>query len=151
MEAGALTLLCRGSKVALGFRWQVILCSWIKRGILGSAHPGTWYCSTSAAMLIVGGARFVSTLLKSVTISLFPCSGRDCCLCTTQPGDSSHSCRSLLLMKPTTVMSSANLIKRVELCDSLHSWVSKVKRRKLNTHPVFRVMVLEVLLLTCTA
>ncbi len=31
-------------------------------------------------------------------------------------------------------MLSANLMKRLELCDSLQSWVSRVKRRGLSTH-----------------
>ncbi len=30
-------------------------------------------------------------------------------------------------------MSSANLMKRLELCDSVQSWVSRVKRRGLST------------------
>ncbi len=42
-------------------------------------------------------------------------------------------------------MSSANLMKRLELCDGVQSWVSRVKRRGLSTHPwggpVFSVMV----------
>ncbi len=49
-------------------------------------------------------------------------------------------------------MSSANLMKRLELCDSVQSWVSRVKRRGLSTHPwgapVFSVMVLDVLMPT---
>ncbi len=32
-------------------------------------------------------------------------------------------------------MSSANLMKRLELCDGVQSWVSRVKRRGLSTHP----------------
>ncbi len=44
-------------------------------------------------------------------------------------------------------MSSANLMKRLELCDGVQSWVSRVKRRGLSTHPwgapVFSVMVLK--------
>ncbi len=39
-------------------------------------------------------------------------------------------------------------MKRLELCDGVQSWVSRVKRRGLNTHhwgaPVFSVMVLDV-------
>ncbi len=58
-------------------------------------------------------------------------------------------------MRPTTVVSSANLMKRLELCDGVQSWVSRVKRRGLSTHPwgapVFSVMVLDVLLPTRTA
>ncbi len=45
-------------------------------------------------------------------------------------------------------LSSANLMKRLELCDGVQSWVSRVKRRGLSTHPwgapVFSVMVLDV-------
>ncbi len=44
-------------------------------------------------------------------------------------------------------MSSTNLMKRLELCDGVQSWVSRVKRRGLSTHPwgapVFSVMVLD--------
>ncbi len=58
-------------------------------------------------------------------------------------------------MTPTTVVSSANLMKRLELCDGVQSWVSRVKRRGLSTHPwgapVFSVMVLDVLMPTRTA
>ncbi len=58
-------------------------------------------------------------------------------------------------MRPTTVVSSANLMKRLELCDGVQSWVSRVKRRGLSTHPwgapVFSVMVLDVLMPTRTA
>ncbi len=32
-------------------------------------------------------------------------------------------------------MSSANLMKRLELFDGVQSWVSRVKRRGLSTHP----------------
>ncbi len=49
----------------------------------------------------------------------------------------------------------ANLMKRLELCDGVQSWVSRVKRRGLSTHPwgapVFSVMVLDVLMPTRTA
>ncbi len=52
-------------------------------------------------------------------------------------------------------MSSANLMKRLELCDGVQSWVSRVKRRGLSTHPwggpVVSVMVLDVLMPTRTA
>ncbi len=58
-------------------------------------------------------------------------------------------------MRPTTVVSSANLMKRLELCDGVQSWVSRVKRMGLSTHPwgapVFSVMVLDVLMQTRTA
>lgn len=51
-------------------------------------------------------------------------------------------------------MSTASLINRLELDVGVQSWVSRVKRRGLSTHPwgapVFSVMVLEVLLLTQT-
>ncbi len=47
------------------------------------------------------------------------------------------------------------LMKRLELCDGVQSWVSRVKRRGLSTHPwgapVFSVMVLDVLMPTRTA
>ncbi len=53
-------------------------------------------------------------------------------------------------MRPTTVVLSTNLMKRLELFDGVQSWVSRVKRRGLSTHPwgapVFSVMVLDVLL-----
>ncbi len=46
-------------------------------------------------------------------------------------------------------------MKRLELCDGVQSWVSRVKRRGLSTHPwgapVFSVMVLDVLMPTRTA
>ncbi len=49
----------------------------------------------------------------------------------------------------------ANLMKRLELCDGVQSWVSRVKRRGsahiLGGAPVFSVMVLDVLLPTRTA
>ncbi len=38
-------------------------------------------------------------------------------------------------MRPTTVVSYANLMKRLELVDGVQSWVSRVKRRGLSTHP----------------
>ncbi len=38
-------------------------------------------------------------------------------------------------MRPTTVVSSANLMKRLDLFDGVQSWVSRVKRRGLSTHP----------------
>ena len=68
------------------------------------------------------------------------------------PGQAAHLTpvvvSSLLLMRPTTVVSSANLIKRLELCDGMQSWVNSVKRRGLSTHPsgapVLSMMVLKV-------
>ncbi len=56
---------------------------------------------------------------------------------------------------PPQSVSSANLMNRLELCDGVQSWVSRVKRRGLSTHPwggpVFSVMVLDVLMPTRTA
>lgn len=40
---------------------------------------------------------------------------------------------SLVLMRPTTVGSPANLIKRLELDGGVQSWVSRVMRRGLST------------------
>ncbi len=89
--------------------------------------------------LMVRGACRECTLLKSrQSPSSSPHSERDCCHCTTRPGGSPRSCSlssSLLLMRPTTVVSSANLMKRLELYDGVQSWVSRVKRRGLSTHP----------------
>ncbi len=76
---------------------------------------------------------------------------------TAPPRQAAHLTppQSLLLMRPTTIVSSTNLMKRLELFDGVQSWVSRVKRRGLSTHPwgapVFSVMVLDVLLPTRTA
>lgn len=52
-------------------------------------------------------------------------------------------------------MSSANLMKRLEVDVGVQSWVSRMKRNGLSTHSlgtlVFSLNVLEVLLLTRTA
>lgn len=58
-------------------------------------------------------------------------------------------------MTPTTVVSSANLMMRWVLCIGVQSWISKVKSRRLSTHPwgapVFNMVVQDVLLPTQTA
>ncbi len=52
---------------------------------------------------------------------------------TAPPGQAAHLapvvCLISVVMRPTTVVSSANLMKRLELCDGVQSWVSRVKRR----------------------
>lgn len=53
---------------------------------------------------------------------------------------------SSLLMRPTTVVSSANLMKRLELDDDEQSGVRRVKRRGLSTHP-WRAPVLSMMVL----
>ncbi len=66
--------------------------------------------------------------------------------CTTRPGGSPHSCSfvsSLLLMRPTTVVSSANLMKRLELCDGVQSWVSRVNCDQMR---LFRSLIILILL-----
>ncbi len=76
---------------------------------------------------------------------------------TAPPGRAAHLAPVVCLISvlPTTAVSSANLMKRLDLCDGVQSWISRVKRRGLSTHPwgapVFSVMVLDVLLPTRTA
>ncbi len=68
------------------------------------------------------------------------------CVCFNQ---SRESKRILLLMRPTTVVSSANLMMWLELNLAVQSWVSSVKSSGLSTQPcgapVLSVVVLEVL------
>ncbi len=109
---------------------------------------------STVAPLMVRGACRECTLLKSTTISFVFSTFRREIVVTAPPGQAAHLApvvvSSLLLMRPTTVVSSANLMKRLELFDGVQSWVSRVKRRGLSTHPwgapVFSVMVLDVLL-----
>ena len=40
-----------------------------------------------------------------------------------------------MVIRPTTVMSSANLMVELELCEATQSWVYRKYRRRLKTHP----------------
>ena len=41
----------------------------------------------------------------------------------------------MLVIKPTTVVSSANLMIELEACVAMQSWVNREYRRGLRTHP----------------
>ena len=60
----------------------------------------------------------------------------------------------LLLLKPTTVVSSLNLMIELEACMATQSWVNREYRRGLSTHPcealVLRISKVEMLFPTYT-
>ncbi len=85
--------------------------------------------STVAPLMVRGSCR-ECTLLKSPTISFVFFTFRERLLSLHHPARRLTSLlyfvSSLLLMRPTTVVSSANLMKRLELFDGVQSWVSRV-------------------------
>ncbi len=102
---------------------------------------------------MVSGGWSTEFLLKSITTSFVFSTLRDRLLaphhsasCATS---SLYCVSSLLLMRPTTDVSSANLMMWLELNLAVQSWVSSVKSSGLSTQPcgapVLSVVVLEVL------
>ena len=59
-----------------------------------------------------------------------------------------------LVIRPSTVLSSANLMMVLESCVAMQSWVNREYRRGLSMHPwgapVLRISVADVLLPTLT-
>ncbi len=109
--------------------------------------------STVELSLMVSGGWSTGFLLKSITTSFVLLKLRDRLLTPHHSANcatSSLLCvSSLLLMRPTTNVSSANLMMWFELNLAVQSWVSSVKSSGLSTQPcgapVLSVVVLEVL------
>ncbi len=113
---------------------------------------------STVELSMVSGGWSTEFLLKSNTTSFVFPTLRDRLLvphhsasCATS---SLYCVSSLLLMRPTAVVSSANLMMWLELNLAVQSWVSSVKSNGLSTQPcgapVLSVVVLEVLWLART-
>ncbi len=78
---------------------------------------------------------------------------------TAPPGQAAHLAPVVCLISVANETHHSRVIRklneRLELWDGVQSWVSRVKRRRLSTHPwgapVFNVMVVDVLMPTRTA
>ncbi len=107
---------------------------------------------STVELLMISGGWSTEFHLKSITtFFVFPIL-RDRLLATHHSAScatSSLCVSSLLLMRPTTDVSSANLMMWLELNLAVQSWVSSVKSSGLSTQPcgapVLGVVVLEVL------
>ncbi len=156
MGGGRLALFSRRRKCrhcCAFFEIDLVLVVQVRSSVMCTPRNLVLLTLSTVEVSMVSGGWSMGFLLKSITTSFVFSTLRDRLLAphhSASCATSSLQCvSSLLLMRPTTDVSSANLMMWLELNLAVQSWVSSVKSSGLSTQPcgapVLSVVVLEVL------
>ncbi len=129
------------------FEIDLVLVVQVRASVMCTPRNLVLLTLSTVEVSMVSGGWSTEFLLKSITTSFVFSTLRDRLLAPHHSASCATS--SLLLMRPTTDVSSANLMMWLELNLAVQSWVSSVKSSGLSAQPcgapVLSVVVLQVL------